>query len=66
MVNVLLQRLEKVREEKAEAEVRCSSLTEELSSVRALVQEGNHKINNFDAIKKYANTTISSQYYVYL
>ena len=41
-----------MREEKADAESRCASLTEELSSVRALVQEGNYKINNFDAVKK--------------
>ena len=41
-----------MREEKAQVESRCSSLAEELASVRALVQEGNYKINNFDALKK--------------
>ena len=40
-----------MREEKARADARCSSLSEELASIRALVQEGNYKINNFDAIK---------------
>lgn len=39
-------------EGKAEVDSRCLSLAEELASVRALVQEGNCKINNFDTLKK--------------
>lgn len=41
-----------MREEKAEVESRCCSLSEQLASMKSLVQEGNYKINNFDAVKQ--------------
>ena len=45
-----------MREEKTAVEERCSSLVGELAAVRAQVQEGDYKINNFDAVKRYVIT----------
>ena len=45
-----------MREEKAAVEERCSSLVGELAAVRALVQEGDYKINNFDAVKRFVTS----------
>ena len=42
-------------------ESRCSQLTRELAQTRTLVQEGNYKIDNFDAVKRYEEPSLVSR-----
>ena len=39
-------------------EAQCSQLTQELAQSRTHVQEGNYKIDNFDAVKRYRDMRV--------
>ena len=39
-------------------ESQCSQLRQELVQTRTLVQEGNYKIDNFDAVKRYGKSSL--------
>lgn len=53
-----LQRLEAESTRVRQLEVQCSQLTQELAQSRANVQEGNYKIDNFDAVRRYVETCV--------
>lgn len=47
-----LQRLEAESTRVRQLEVQCSQLTQELAQSRANIQEGNYKIDNYDAVRR--------------